>query len=104
MVSEHTVYAFSDEYNSNVVTNVTVEYMLSTGTKDYEWLGDAEATAGAWKNFFSQITVPKDAVSLTVLHGLDENGSLKIGHASLTAMRADPFPQGMVTLVFDDGR
>jgi peptidoglycan/xylan/chitin deacetylase (PgdA/CDA1 family) len=104
LASEHTVYAFSDEYNSNVVTNVTVEFMLSTGAKDYEWLGDAEATGGAWKMFSSQITVPEGTTSLTVLHGLDKNGSLKIGNVSLTAMRADPFPQGMVTLVFDDGR
>jgi peptidoglycan/xylan/chitin deacetylase (PgdA/CDA1 family) len=103
-VTEHAVYLFSDEYKSNVVTNVTLEYLLSTGTYDYEWLGDAEPTGGAWKIFSAQITVPKGAVSLTVLHALDKNGSLRIGKAYLTAMRADPFPQGMVTLVFDDGR
>ena len=104
LVSEHAVYAFSDEYKSNVITNVTVEYLLSTGTYDYEWLGDAEPTGGAWKTFSAQITVPKGTVSLTVLHALDKNGSLRVGNTSLTVMRADPFPQGMVTLVFDDGR
>jgi hypothetical protein len=30
-VSEHTIYQFSDDYNSNVMTNVTVEYLLSNG-------------------------------------------------------------------------
>jgi hypothetical protein len=104
LVSEHAVYLFSDEYKSNVATNVTVEYLLSTGTHDYEWLGDAEPTGGAWKTFSAQITVPKGAVSLTVLHELDKNGSLRIGKAYLAAMHADPFPQGLVTLVFDDGR
>jgi Predicted xylanase/chitin deacetylase len=104
LASEHTVYAFSDEYNSDVVTNVTVEFTLSTGAKDYEWLGDAEATGGKWKTFSSQITVPEGTTSLSVLHELDKNGSLKIGSASVRGMRADPFPQGMVTLVFDDGR
>jgi peptidoglycan/xylan/chitin deacetylase (PgdA/CDA1 family) len=104
LVSEHAVYAFSDEYNSNVVTNVTADYLLSSGTHDYEWLGDAEATGNAWKTFSAQITVPRGTVSLTVLHALDKNGSLRIGNACVTAMRAAPFPQGMVTLVFDDGR
>ena len=104
LASEHTVYAFSDEYNSDVVTNVTVEFTLSTGAKDYEWLGDAEATGGKWKTFSSQITVPEGTTSLSVLHELDKNESLKIGSVSVRGMRADPFLQGMVTLVFDDGR
>jgi hypothetical protein len=103
LASEHTVYAFSDEYNSDVVTNVTVEFIFSTGAKDYEWLGDAEATEGKWKTFSSQITVPEGTTSLSVLHELDKNGSLKIGSVSLRALRADPFPRGMMTLVFDDG-
>src|SRR6187397_2064261 len=90
--------------NSDVVTNVTVEFTLSTGAKDYEWLGDAEATEGKWKTFSSQITVPEGTTSLSVLHELDKNGSLKVGSVSLRALRADLFPRGMMTLVFDDGR
>jgi len=103
LASEHTVYAISDEYNSDVVTNVTVEFTLSTGAKDYEWLGDAEATGGKWKTFSSQITVPDGTTSLSVLHKLDKNGSYKIGSVSLRGMRADPFPQGMVTLFLTMG-
>jgi peptidoglycan/xylan/chitin deacetylase (PgdA/CDA1 family) len=102
--SDNTVYAFSDECRSNVVTNVTVEFHLSSGGYQYEWLGDAEATGGAWKIFRSQITVPKNATSLTVLHVLDKDGSLAIDNASLTAIPDDSFPQAMVTLAFDDGR
>jgi hypothetical protein len=104
LASEHTEYAFSDEYNSSVVTNVTVEFTRPTGTKQCEWLGDAEATGGGWRTFSFQITVPEGTTSLTVLHELDKNGSLKICRVSLTEMRADPLSQGMVTLVFDDGR
>jgi peptidoglycan/xylan/chitin deacetylase (PgdA/CDA1 family) len=104
LASEHTEYAFYDEYNSNVVTNVTVEFTRPTGAKEYEWLGDAAATGGEWKTFSSQITAPEGTTSLTVLHELDKNGSLKIRRGSLTEMRADPFSQGMLTLVFDDGR
>jgi peptidoglycan/xylan/chitin deacetylase (PgdA/CDA1 family) len=102
--SDNTIYAFSDEYRSNVVTNVTVEFRLSSGGYQYEWVGDAEPTRGAWKVFRSQVTVPRNATSLTVLHVLDRNGSLEIDNASLTAMPDDSFPQGMVTLAFDDGR
>jgi hypothetical protein len=102
--SNDRVYGFSDEYNSDVVTNVTVEYQLSSGAYEYEWLGDAEPTKGTWKVFASQITVPKDAVSLTVLHDLDKNGFLKVGNVHLAAMPDDSFSTGMLTLVFDDGR
>jgi hypothetical protein len=92
LASEHTEYLFSDEYNSKVVTNITVEFTRSTGAKEYEWLGDAEATGQEWKTFSSQITVPEGTTSLTVLHELDKNGSLKIRRVSLTAVRPDPFP------------
>jgi peptidoglycan/xylan/chitin deacetylase (PgdA/CDA1 family) len=102
--SNDRVYGFSDEYSSDVITNVTVEYQLSSGAYEYEWLGDAEPTKGTWKVFASQITIPKEAVSLTVLHDLDKNGFLKVGNVHLTAMTDDSFSTGMLTLVFDDGR
>jgi peptidoglycan/xylan/chitin deacetylase (PgdA/CDA1 family) len=57
----------------------------------------------AWGHLVAQITVPTGAVSLTVLHTLDKNGTLVIDNASLAALSGNAFAQGMVTLTFDDG-
>ena len=102
-VSSHVIYKFSDLYNSDVTTNVTVEYLLSNGEYDYKWIGDAEATGGLWRSFSAQISVPRNAVSMTILHSVDTNGSLEVAHTSLSALPESEFAQGMVTFVLDDG-
>jgi peptidoglycan/xylan/chitin deacetylase (PgdA/CDA1 family) len=101
-VSSHTIYQFSDDYISNVVDNVSVEIRMSNGTYQYQWVANAPATGGVWKHLTAEITVPTGAVSMTVLHTLDKNGSLTIDNANLVALPANPFPTGMVTLTFDD--
>lgn len=103
-VTDTTVYAFKENYLSNVVTNVTAEFKMSNGTYQYQWIASppvAGGTTGGSVN--AQITVPKGAVSMTILHALTSNGSLTIDNASLTALPANPFPTGMVTFTFDDG-
>jgi peptidoglycan/xylan/chitin deacetylase (PgdA/CDA1 family) len=102
-VSSHTIYQFSDDYISTVYDNVTVEFLMSNGTYTYQWVGEPAPTGGAWAHFSAEITVPVGAVSMTVLHSLDKNGSLTIDNASLIALPLNPFPTGMVTLSFDDG-
>jgi peptidoglycan/xylan/chitin deacetylase (PgdA/CDA1 family) len=100
-VSSHTIYQYSEDYNANVTTNVTIEFRLSNGNFDYEWLANEPSTGGAWKSFTAQVTVPTNAVSFTILHSLIGNGTLTIDNASLTPVQ-NQFPEGMVTLVFDD--
>jgi peptidoglycan/xylan/chitin deacetylase (PgdA/CDA1 family) len=101
-VSSNTIYRYSEEYISTAKTNVTVEYRMSDGTYEYQWMGDLPAAA-SWSPWSIQITVPKGAVSFTVLHALVSVGSLTIDNASLTALSGDQFGSGIVTLVFDDG-
>lgn len=101
-VSSHTLYQFTDNYISSAVTNITVEFKMSNGTYQYQWLGDAPIQT-AWGTFSTQITVPTGAVSFTVFHALQSNGSLTIDNVSVVSLPADPFPTAMVSLVFDDG-
>jgi peptidoglycan/xylan/chitin deacetylase (PgdA/CDA1 family) len=101
-VSSNTLYTFTDDYISNVISNITVEFKMSNGTYQYQWVANAPA-ASTWTTLSVQITVPRGAVSMTVLHALDKNGTLTIDNASLTAQTANPFATGMVTLAFDDG-
>jgi peptidoglycan/xylan/chitin deacetylase (PgdA/CDA1 family) len=101
--SSHTIYQFSDDYNSNAKTNVSIEFLLSNGQYDYEWLADVPSSGGVWKTFNAQVTVPTNAVSFTILHALTSNGQLTIDNAVLTPVQNSQFAQGMVTLVFDDG-
>ncbi len=89
-VASNTIYQFSDDYSSSVVTNVTIEFLMSDGTYQYQWLANAPATGGAWSSLSAQITVPKGAVSLTVLHALVGNGTLTIDNASLAALPQIP--------------
>jgi hypothetical protein len=46
-VSSHTIYQYSEDYNANVTTNVTIEFRLSNGNFDYEWLADEPSTGGS---------------------------------------------------------
>lgn len=103
-VSDNQIYVFKDDYLSNAITNVSVEFKMSNGTYQYQWVANAAIgllPAGGKVNV--QITVPKGAVSMTVLHALTSNGALTIDNASLTLLPANPFPQGMLSFVFDDG-
>ncbi len=101
-VSSHTIYRFTEDYTSNVLTNVTVEYKMADGSYNYQWLANAPATSGTGV-LDIQVTVPAGAVSLTILHALTGVGTLTIDNASLVALPASPFASGMVTLTFDDG-
>jgi peptidoglycan/xylan/chitin deacetylase (PgdA/CDA1 family) len=101
-VSSNTIYQFTEDYTSSVVTNVSVEFLMSDGTYQYQWVADEPVAASGGK-VNVQITVPQGAVSMTVLHALVSNGTLTIDNASLVALPPNPFPTGMVSLVFDDG-
>ncbi|HVV39098.1 MAG TPA: polysaccharide deacetylase family protein [Candidatus Paceibacterota bacterium] len=102
-VSSNTVYQFTEDYMSNVVSNVTVEFLMSDNTYQYLWIADPASTNNAWSSISSQITVPQGAVSMTILHALVKVGTLTIDNVSVVALPSNPFPQGMVTLAFDDG-
>jgi peptidoglycan/xylan/chitin deacetylase (PgdA/CDA1 family) len=99
--SSHTVYQFNEDYKATAPTELDIEFLMSNGTYDYEWL-DTLPAATSWQTISTQVTVPTGAVSFTVLHILARVGTLTIDNASLTPVNT-PFAQGMVTFSFDDG-
>jgi len=101
-VSDTVIYKFTEDYMSTVIGNITVEFAMSNGSFQYQWVANTPVAA-AWTPVSVEITVPRGAVSMSVLHALDKNGSLTIDNASVVALPANPFPQGMITIVMDDG-
>ncbi|MGV8899429.1 MAG: polysaccharide deacetylase family protein [Burkholderiaceae bacterium] len=101
--SSHTIYLYSNDYLSDVVSNATIEFLHTDGSHSYEWVNQPAVAVGTWVHQVINITVPSTAKSFTVVHGLGSIGNLTIDNASLVAMPASPFPNGMVTLLFDDG-
>jgi len=100
--SSHTIYRYSEDYKSDVSTNITVEYKKADGTYLYEWLGDLPA-ASNWTNYTTDITVPTGVTSFILLHALVSVGTLVIDNVDVEAQSNDAFTQGMASLVFDDG-
>ncbi len=87
-------------YTSNVLTSVWVAYQMSNGTTpNPEWVADAPASA-AWSTVTGQITIPAGVASFQVFQSLAAVGSLTIDAVSVKPLV--PFPEGMVTLNFDD--
>lgn len=99
----HTIYRYTSDYKSNVITNITAEFLLSDGTYQYIWFANVPKTGTAWGTVTADITVPTNAVSFAILHSLASNGNLTIDNVSLTALPQNPFPNGMVSFTFDDG-
>lgn len=96
-------YTYSIDYTSDVATNISIEYHMTNGTYTYGWLGDPVASNG-WTTFTNQFTVPTGADSFTVFQALVSVGSLTIDNVKIvdTTNGATLFPQGMITLAFDD--
>jgi peptidoglycan/xylan/chitin deacetylase (PgdA/CDA1 family) len=102
-VSAGQEYVFSDYYKSNRKSNITVRYLMANGSYTYQGLSDPEAAAD-WTLFKTNITVPANAVSMTVFHVINGVGYLLVDDFSLSILgNEDKFAGGMVSLTFDDG-
>ncbi len=75
-------YTFTDMYNSNTDTNITVRFKLGDGTYKYSYLWLAPSAAW-WQEFTSDFTVPLNAVSITVFHVINSVGTLSIDNVSV---------------------
>lgn len=100
--SSHTMYHFSEDYISDVPTSLTLGLKMSDGSEQYQWILTIPASS-AWAHIDAEVTIPSGAVSFTILHTLNSNGSLTIDNASLVALPASKLEKGMVTFSFDDG-
>src|SRR5579872_3747103 len=103
------LYTFSDWYKSDVSTSM-VAALTATGQTDpsqFIQLGTLPATSGNWTNSGNfAFTIPLGFDRVTVYHLIGTVGTLTTDHYALvkTADAANNiFPQGMVSLTFDDG-
>jgi beta-mannanase len=75
-------YVFTENYKSNVVTNVTVRWKKLNGTYSYVSLGSVPIST-VWTSFTKTITAPSDAVSVTIFHVIKSVGTLDIDNYKL---------------------
>lgn len=101
-VSGGKTYTFTDMYNSDVNTTVTARYKLIDWTYSYAYVADVPKST-LWQKFSTSITVPLNAVSLTIFHVINSVWYLTIDDASVTLTKDDIFTEWMVTFTFDDG-
>ncbi len=96
-------YKIQFDYMADVATNVSIEYHLTNGTYSYGWLGNPAASP-TWTTYTGQFTIPSGADSFTVFQSLVSVGTLTIDNyvANDVTNGALSFPQGMITLDFDD--
>ena len=119
-VTPGALYTFSDTYEATVASEIDVEYVVKKANNMpnecsadsnaayvdcYEVIAATLPAAANFTTFSSTISPPPGTVSMTVLHLLDQNGSLTLGSELLTAGAAsgEAYPQGIVSLTFDDG-
>lgn len=84
-------YVFSDYYQSDVATDLVLQYTKSGGGKQYVDLGTVAASA-AWNQASFEFTVPANITKATVLHLVRSNGSLTIDDASLAVAETTTTP------------
>ncbi|HXE09990.1 MAG TPA: polysaccharide deacetylase family protein, partial [Verrucomicrobiae bacterium] len=90
-VQQNTLYTYSDYYQSNVASDVVVQFDDGNGNYTYQDLG-SPATSTAWKQFTATFTPPSTAVHATVFHLLAKVGTLTTDNFSLTSSTVTPPP------------
>lgn len=98
-------YQFTDEYLSSGPSVIEADYTINgTSTPYYTDIATLAATNGTWATASTTFNAPANATSLTIYHVLDGVGSLSMANPSLVELAGPQvFPQGMVSLTFDDG-
>ena len=75
-------YNFSSYYQSDVQTNMTLEYKLLSGSYLYVGIGTLPASV-SWKHYTTTFAPPADAVSVSVLHLIKKIGYLHTDNYTL---------------------
>lgn len=111
-VASGSTYTFSDQYKSTVASTLTARYTNADGTFSYVDIVSNLPPSVGWITASQTITVPVNAVKVTVFHLINSIGTLDIDNAELrlsapgaSSGPLDPnaFPTGLVSLTFDDG-
>lgn len=91
-------YIVSNSYNSNINSEVLVRYTLSGGGFQYAFLASLPSTSNTWQNFQQTITIPANAVSMTLFHVIAGVGSLTVDNYSLKRVQVFVDPAQMLAL------
>lgn len=76
-------YTFSDYYQSDVPTTVTLEYKTSAGALSYADIGTLPAAA-TWTQYTQTFVPPAGVAAVTVLHHIDAIGFLNTDNFSFS--------------------
>ncbi len=103
-VEANAKYQFSNFYQSDIPSYITVQFRLSNNTFSYQDLGNTPPSP-TWRAFNASFTAPSNAVTMMVFHVIKNIGFLDVDTYSLkkTASDLTRFNKGMVSLQFDDG-
>jgi peptidoglycan/xylan/chitin deacetylase (PgdA/CDA1 family) len=102
-VTPGAIYHYSETYVSSAPTFITVQYDMGNGTFSYQDLM-TPAAASTWTPLTLAISPPAGAQKMTIFHLLNRVGTLVTSGFVLTqSTTSSVFPQGMVSLSFDDG-
>ncbi|MDF1496519.1 MAG: polysaccharide deacetylase family protein [Patescibacteria group bacterium] len=85
-------YYFSDDYRSNVSSNITLQYKLDNGSYAYAWLVDLPANTNWTKTATYNFTAPANAVEVTAFHLINGVGFLETDNYILTGEAEPPPP------------
>jgi len=96
-------YVFSDQYKSNIDSQVVIEYHNINNTLSYAEIAILSPSPN-WSTFTSGFVVPNEVDSLTIYHIIRGVGTLNLDNYSLIeSVNPNTFDKGMVSLTFDDG-
>ncbi len=102
-VKPNTKYNLSDHYLSTGTSDITLQYISASNVISYKWLADLPP-AQQWTAFEKSFVTTTDAQFVRIFHVLKSNGSLTTDAYELVEDSIDStFPQGMVSIDFDDG-
>lgn len=91
-VTQGDTYTFSDFYQSNAGTIVTVQFTLTDGTFRYRDIGTADPSNNVWKQFSASFAVPAGVAKASIFHRIVSNGTLTVDDYSLVDTSTMPLP------------
>ena len=99
------IYRYTESYKATVPSIITARYDFANGSSVYNDLMRPDIATN-WTQLQVSISPPTGAQRMTIFHLINQVGTLTTSNFSLprpSASSTSTFPEGMVTLTFDDG-
>ncbi len=82
-VTPGTVYQISEDYQSNVASEIDVVFTVG-GNDTYTYLAAPAASGDAWNTYTGKVTAPPGATSMTLYHLIEKVGYLTVDNVSIS--------------------